>query len=275
MIGAIIGDICGSRFEANNIKAKDFDLMPLGQGCCTTDDSIMTMAVAQAILDCKWASGSLDELKERAIYRMREFGRLYPNAGYGRYFYSWIFSTNPKPYNSFGNGAAMRVSPCGFAARSLQEAIDMAVAVTEVTHNHPEALKAAETVAAVIFLARQGKNMTKLKDYVEKHYCTLDFTLDDIRPTYHFDVSCQGSVPIAFEAFFEATDFEDAIRNAISVGGDSDTIAAIVGGMAEAKWGVPMAIRERAEWFLNKPQKELIEEFESKAWTDSGMAPLW
>ena len=275
MIGAIIGDICGSRFEANNIKTKDFELMPLNQGCCTTDDSIMTMAVAQAILDYKWASGSLDELKERAVYRMQEFGRLYPNAGYGRYFHSWIFSTNPKPYNSFGNGAAMRVSPCGFAARSLQEAINMAVAVTEVTHNHPEALKAAETVAAVIFLARYGKNMIELKDYVEKHYCTLNFTLDDIRPTYHFDVSCQGSVPVAFEAFFEATSFEDAIRNAISVGGDSDTIAAIVGGMAEAKWGIPMNIRERAEWFLNKPQKELIEEFESKAWTDSGMTPLW
>ena len=169
----------------------------------------------------------------------------------------------------------MRVSPCGFAARTLQEAIEMAVAVTEVTHNHPEALKAAETVAAVIFLARSGKSMTELKDYVEKHYCTLNFTLDDIRPTYRFDVSCQGSVPVALEAFFEATDFEDAIRNAISVGGDSDTIAAIVGGMAEAKWGVPQGIRHKAEWFLNKSQKELIEKFESQAWTDSGMTPLW
>lgn len=275
MIGAIIGDICGSRFEANNIKTKDFELMPLGQGCCTTDDSIMTMAIAQAILDYRWSNNTIAELKERAVYRMQEFGRLYPNAGYGRKFYQWIFSNKPKPYNSFGNGAAMRVSPCGFAARSLQEAIDMAVAVTEVTHNHPEALKAAETVAAVIFLARSGKNMIELKDYVEDHYCTLNFTLDDIRPTYHFDVSCQGSVPVAFEAFFEAAGFEDAIRNAISVGGDSDTIAAIVGGMAEAKWGVPQDIRHRAGWFLNKPQKELIEEFESKAWTDSGMTPLW
>lgn len=275
MLGAIIGDICGSRFEANNIKTKDFDLMPLGQGCCTTDDSIMTMAIAQAILDYRWSTDTIQELKERAVERMQEFGRRYPEAGYGRKFYRWIFSTNPKPYNSYGNGAAMRVSPCGFAARSLQEAIDMAVAVTEVTHNHPEALKAAETVAAVIFLARYGKNMVELKDYVEEHYCTLNFTLDDIRPTYRFDVSCQGSVPVAFEAFFEATDFEDAIRNAISVGGDSDTIAAIVGGMAEAKWGVPQDIRHRAGWFLNKPQKELIEEFESKAWTDSGMTPLW
>lgn len=275
MLGAIIGDICGSRFEANNIKTKEFEFMPLNKGCCATDDSIMTMAVAQAILDCDWANMNMDDLKERAVIRMQEFGRRYPDAGYGRRFYSWIFSTNPKPYNSFGNGAAMRVSPCGFAARSLQEAIDMAVAVTEVTHNHPEALKAAETVGAVIFLARYGKNMIELKDYVEKHYCTLNFTLDDIRPTYRFDVSCQGSVPVAFEAFFEATDFEDAIRNAISVGGDSDTIAAIVGGMAEAKWGVPQDIRHKAKWFLNKPQKELIDEFESKAWTNSGMAPLW
>ena len=275
MIGAIIGDICGSRFEADNIKTKDFELMPLMKGCRLTDDSIMTMAIALAIIDCHWGNGTFEELKERAIFRMQEGGRGYPNAGYGPRFYRWIFSSNPKPYNSYGNGAAMRVSPCGFAARSLQEAIDMADAVTEVTHNHPEALKAAEIVAAVIFLARSGKNMTELKDYVEKHYCTLNFTLDDIRPTYSFDVSCQGSVPVALEAFFEATDFEDAIRNAISVGGDSDTIAAIVGGMAEAKWGVPQDIRHRAELFLNKKQKELIEEFESQAWTDSGMTPLY
>lgn len=275
MIGAIIGDIAGSRFERNNIKNKDFELMPLFKGCCTTDDSIMTMAIAQAILDCNWANMNMDDLKERAVVRMQEFGMRYPDAGYGRRFYNWIFSSDPKPYNSFGNGAAMRVSPCGFAARSLQEAIDMAISVTEVTHNHPEALKAAEIVATVIFLARYGKSMTELRDYVEKHYCTLDFTLNDIRPTYTFDVSCQGSVPVALEAFFEANSFEDAIRNAISVGGDSDTIAAIVGGMAEAKWGVPQDIRHRAEWFLNKEQKELIEKFESQAWTNSGMTPLW
>ena len=261
LFGAIIGDICGSRFEANNIKTKEFEFMPLNKGCRITDDSIMTMAVAHAILDYNWANRSIDDLKDRAIICMQEFGKLYPDAGYGRRFYRWIFSTNPKPYNSYGNGAAMRVSPCGFAARSLQEAIDTAVAVTEVTHNHPEALKAAETVAAVIFLARYGSSMKELKDYVEKYYCTLDFTLDDIRPTYKFDVSCQGSVPVALEAFFEAISFEDAIRNAISIGGDSDTIAAITGGIAEAFYGIPNELKASALYFLDEQQNKIIEKF--------------
>lgn len=263
MIGAIVGDICGSRFEGIGVKTKKFELMPLHphQGCTTTDDSIMTLAIADAIL--RWGKKTdISDLEFKAAYCMQEFGRRYPYAGYGKRFYEWIFSKNPKPYGSFGNGAAMRISPVGFAAESVSEACKMAEAVTKVTHNHPEALKAAEAVAIAIFMARNGSKKDEIKEIIDKNYYRLDFTLDDIRPSYTFHVSCQNSVPQAFEAFFESTDFEDAIRNAISIGGDTDTIAAITGGIAEAYYGVPNDIRKRAYKFLNREQKELLEKFE-------------
>lgn len=258
MIGAIIGDIAGSRFEWHNIKSKEFELLPEGKHCRPTDDSVMTLAVAKAIL----SSESPEDLSRNAVSCMQSFGRKYPHAGYGGRFKGWIHSDDPQPYKSYGNGAAMRVSPCGFAAESLEEAISMADAVTRVTHNHPEGMKAAEAVAAVIFLAREGKEMAEIRDYVEKNYYKIDFTLDDIRDDYSFHVSCQRSVPQAFEAFFESVSFEDAIRNAISIGGDSDTIAAIAGGMAEAYYGVPQELRERAETFLDEFQLDVLKEFE-------------
>ena len=259
MIGAIIGDIVGSRFEWDNVKTKEFEFFD--PDCFFTDDSVMTLAVAQAILKC---GGDLDALEREAVACMRELGKHYPLAGYGGRFTMWLLSKNPKPYNSFGNGSAMRVSPCGFAAKTLEEAIAMADAATKVTHNHPEGMKGAEATAAAIFLARSGASMQEIRDYIEQNYYKIDFALDEIRPTYTFDVSCQGSVPQALEAFFESTGFEDAIRNAISIGGDSDTIAAITGGIAEAYYGVPEEILDRALTFLDDIQMEILIAFREK-----------
>ena len=259
MLGAIIGDIAGSRFEWNNQKTKDFELFT-GR-CRPTDDSIMTIAIAKAILD---SEGDLAKLEQNTVKYMQQFGRRYPDAGYGERFYDWIFTKDPQPYNSFGNGAAMRVSPCGFAAGTLQEAKALARAVTKVTHNHPKGMKAAEAVAVAIFLARNGKKLAEIREHIEQHYYKIDFTLDEIRPSYRFDVTCQGSVPQAFEALFESTGFEDAIRNAISIGGDSDTIAAITGGMAEAYYGIPSTIRDKVLLFLDDDLSKIVHSFEKK-----------
>ena len=261
MLGAIIGDIAGSRFEWHNIKSKDFELLSHIKGCRPTDDSVMSIAIAQSILD---SNGQYDSLSKHAIKRMQEHGRLYPHAGYGGHFHRWIYEENPQPYNSWGNGSAMRVSACGFAAGSLDEAIQFSRAVTEVTHNHPEGIKGAEATAVAIYLAREGKSMVEIRDYIEAHYYRIKFKIADIRASYTFDVSCQGSVPQALEAFFESTGFEDAIRNAISIGGDSDTIAAITGGIAEAYYGIPAEIRKLALTFLDAKQLEIITAFEAK-----------
>lgn len=259
MLGAIIGDIAGSRFEWANHKSKEFDL--LTYKCSPTDDSIMTLALARAILDSK---PDYSDLSGNAVKCMQALGRKYPDCGFGGHFYQWLFSSNPQPYNSFGNGAAMRVSPAGFAANSLDEAKLIARKITEVTHNHPEGLKAAEAVAVAIYMARKGSSMLEIRDVITRDYYPLGFTLDDIRSIYRFDVSCQGSVPQAFEAFFESTDFEDAIRNAISIGGDSDTIAAICGGIAEAYYGIPSNLRKHALTFLDKDQLQILVDFENK-----------
>lgn len=259
MLGAIIGDIAGSRFEWNNLKSKDFDL--LTYRCHPTDDSVMSLAVAKAIMLSR-ENGS--DLSRVTVACMQDFGHKYPDAGYGGKFSRWLISSDPQPYNSFGNGAAMRVSPCGFAASSMEEAVSLARTVTAVTHNHPEGLKAAEAVTAAIFMAREGKSLLEIRDYIEKNYYKINFTLDSIRADYSFDVTCQGSVPQAFEAFFESTGFEDAIRNAISIGGDSDTIAAIAGGMAEAYYGIPDELRKHALTYLDQTQLAVLNAFESK-----------
>lgn len=258
MLGAIIGDIVGSRFEWDNIKTKEFDF--LTYKCFATDDSIMSLAIAQAILDC---SNNFGELGKAAVKRMQEIGRPYPNCGFGGMFYQWIYSDDPQPYGSFGNGAAMRVSACGFAANSLDEAITLSKAVTEVTHNHPEGIKGAEATVVAIYLARQGKSILEIRDYIDKHYYPMNFTLDSIRETYAFNETCQDTVPQAIMAFLESTDFEDAIRNAISIGGDSDTLAAITGGIAEAYYGVPTEIRKHALTFLDERLLRIIVDFEN------------
>lgn len=259
MLGAIIGDIVGSRFEWDNIKTKEFELFD--PRCRPTDDSIMTLAVAKAIID---TSEDRMQLEKCAAMRIRQLGRKYPDAGYGGKFYKWLFKPYAKPYNSYGNGAAMRVSPCGFAASSVDDAIAYAHAVTRVTHNHPEGMKAAESVAVAIYLARSGASIAEIRRHIEERYYRIDFTLDDIREDYTFDVTCQGSVPQAFEALFESTGFEDAIRNAISIGGDSDTIAAITGGMAEACYGIPEDIRQHALEYLDEYQLFILQSFEEQ-----------
>ena len=259
MLGAIIGDIVGSRFEWDNIKSKEFDF--LTYKCFATDDSIMSLAVAQAVLDC---DGDYSKLGTAAVTRMQEIGRPYPNCGFGGMFYQWIYSDNPQPYGSYGNGAAMRVSACGFAAKSLDDAIALSKAVTEVTHNHPEGIKGAEATAVAIYLAREGKSILEIRDYINKHYYPMDFTLDGIRDTYEFNETCQDTVPQAIMAFLESTDFEDAIRNAISIGGDSDTLAAITGGIAEAYYGIPDDLKETALSYLDERLLDITERFEEK-----------
>ena len=259
MLVAIIGDIVGSRFEWHNYKSKDFEF--LNYQCFFTDDSVMSLALCKALLQ---SGNGFADLSEQAITCMREFGKNYPHAGYGGGFSSWLLSVNPQPYNSFGNGAAMRVSGCGYVANSIEEAKRLSKAVTEVTHNHPEGLKGAEAVAVAVFLARSGWNLLEIRDYIVKNYYRIGFTLDSIREEYDFDVTCQGSVPQALEAFFESTDFEDAIRNAISIGGDSDTIAAITGAVAEAYYGIPTEIRKHALTFLDERLLAILVEFENK-----------
>ena len=268
MLGAIVGDIVGSRFEWHNRKSKNFTFLKGAKEsrhpCHFTDDTVMTLAVAAALADWRAAGGgSMDELSAMVVMRLQEFGRRYPRAGYGGAFRRWLSEETPLPYNSWGNGSAMRVSACGWAGRTLDEVKALSRAVTEVTHNHPEGIKGAEATAVATFLARTGKSMDEIRQYVLENYYKIDFTLDEIRPTYEFDVSCQGSVPQALEAFFESSSFEDAIRNAISIGGDSDTIGAICGAVAGAHYGVPDDIRAKAEGFLDAYLLETLHAFES------------
>lgn len=259
MIGAIIGDIVGSRFEFNNHRSKDFELFT--DVCEATDDSIMTLAVAKAIMETEKNTKHSSEdyynseyyslLKRLTIKYMQEIGRNYPNCGYGGNFGHWIFSNNPKPYNSYGNGAAMRISPVGFIGRSEQEIWDLSRTITSITHNHIEGLKGAEVTAIAIFMARFGFTKSEIRDKINTNYYPLNFTIDEIRSSYEFNETCQATVPQAIAAFLESTSFEDAIRTAISVGGDSDTLAAITGSIAEAYYGVPEDLRIKALTYLD------------------------
>ena len=250
MLGAVIGDIVGSRFEWNNHRSKEFELFT--EKCFFTDDSVMTIAIADALMK---TNGDISVLSDYAIKSMQEIGRPYPNCGYGGSFYHWMYSDNPEPYNSFGNGSAMRVSACGFVAKSIEEAKALSKAVTEVTHNHPEGIKGAEATTVAIFLAKTGHSLEEIREHINANYYPMDFTLDEIRGTYEFNETCQNTVPQALKAFFESTDFEDAIRNAISIGGDSDTLAAITGGIAEAYYGIPDEIkRDVPQYFKDSPE---------------------
>ena len=259
MLGAIVGDIVGSRYEFNNIRTKNFELF--APNCMFTDDSVMTLAIAKSLLEY---NNDYEKLKDITINNMVTIGRKYPRCGYGGHFYSWIMTENHKPYNSFGNGAAMRVSACGFVANSIEEVKKLSRAVTEISHNHPEGIKGAEATAVAIYLARMGKSIDLIKKYIVDNYYDIDFTLDEIRETYQFNEICQDTVPQALEAFFESENFEDAIRNAISIGGDSDTIGAITGGIAEAYYGIPMKIRVKAKTYLDMELLAILEEFEGK-----------
>ncbi|MDL2254286.1 ADP-ribosylglycohydrolase family protein [Ruminococcaceae bacterium OttesenSCG-928-I18] len=274
MLGAIIGDIVGSVYEWNNIKTKEFPLF--SDKNFITDDTVMTIAVADALMN----GGSEDDF----IDSMKRFGRMYPDADYGARFGRWLFSADRKPYNSWGNGSAMRVSPCGwmmdcgFYARTgcwpTKEWKIVKISAA-VTHNHVEGIKGAEATAAAIFLSRfysEGHAFDyskpwsleelkeEMKKLIESNYgYDLSFTLDEIRPVYQFNESCQKTVPEAIIAFLESTDFEDAIRNAISLGGDSDTLAAITGSIAEAAYGIPEGIVNKALSYLTPPLREVYE----------------
>jgi ADP-ribosylglycohydrolase len=253
MIGAIIGDIVGSIYEWDNIKTKEFPLFK--PNCFFTDDSILTIAVADAI--------EKGGTKEDFIKSIKAYGRKYPNAGYGSNFRKWLLSDQEEPYNSYGNGSAMRVSAVAFKYKSLNAVEKVAKISAEITHNHPEGIKGAQATAACIFLARNDYSKKAIKEYIEKTYgYDLDKSLEDIRPNYSFNVSCQGTVPEAIIAFLESKDFEDAIRNAISLGGDSDTLAAITGSIAEGAYGVPDAIKEKALSYLDEDLLKVVESFQ-------------
>lgn len=258
LYGAIIGDIVGSRFEFNNYRKKDFELF--AKNCFFTDDTVMTLAVAKAILQC---GGNYSRLQETAALTMREVGRHYPGCGYGGRFNLWMFSDNMPAYHSYGNGSAMRVSAAAYAADSREQVKELAKAVTCVTHDHPEGIKGAEVVAVLIYDALHGADMKALRGVAESYY-SLNFTIDGIRPSYAFNETCQNTVPQAIEAFLESASFEDAIRIAVSVGGDSDTLAAITGSIAEAYYGVPEDMKKKAEGYLDTRLLNILKEFNKK-----------
>lgn len=271
MLGAIIGDIVGSVYEWHNIKTKEFPLFR--DDCFFTDDTVMTVATADALIN----GGE----KVNFINAYKKWGRLYPNADYGGRFVSWLNSDGFEPYNSWGNGSAMRVSPCawvmncGFFCRTgcwPSNGWDMVTRSAEVTHNHPEGIKGAQATAAAIFLSRfysEGyafdysepwsidELKAEIKKLIEKNFgYDLSKTLDEIRPAYRFNESCHDTVPQAIIAFLESTDFEDAIRNAISLGGDSDTLTAITGSIAEAAYGIPQWIKDKAWTYLDEQLRD-------------------
>ena len=261
MYGAILGDIVGSPFEfdCNNYKAKDFAF--LSERSHFTDDTVMTVAVADALMNVDEEADD-DTIRKSLVQSMQTIGRHYPDSGYGGRFYHWVFSRDPKPYGSYGNGSAMRVSPAAWLYGDLESVRRIARLTAEVTHNHTEGIRGAEAVAAAIFLARTGSSKEEIKAFTEKEFgYELSRTCDEIRPHYHMDETCQGSVPEAIIAFLESTDLEDAIRNAVSLGGDSDTIAAIAGSIAEGYYGIARDQMETIERYLPKNFRGILYRF--------------
>ena len=258
MLGAIFGDIVGSVYEFNNTKREDFPL--LSKWSHPSDDSMMTLAVARALMNT-WGRSD-DEIRAELVRSMQQIGRRYPNAGYGGSFARWLRDRNPRPYNSFGNGSAMRVSSVGWLYQTLEDTLHAAELTAEVTHNHPEGIKGAQAIAASVFLARAGASKEEIFVYAMKSYGSrMIRTLDEIRPDYHFDVSCQGSVPEAIIAFYESESYEDAIRKAVSIGGDSDTIACMAGAIAEAYYGMPGKLKKKALQILDSYCAGIAQQF--------------
>ena len=263
MYGAILGDIIGSPFEFDRgDKTKDFELFT--EGCNFTDDSVMTIAVAEALL-AVGSAAPIDEIEAAVKASMKDWGHRYPQAGYGGSFRHWLKEKNPKPYGSYGNGSAMRVSAAGWLYDSLERTREVARATAKVSHNHPEGIKGAEATASAIYMARNGASKEEIKKYIESefHY-DLDRTLNQIRPYYHMDETCQKTVPEAIIAFLEAEDFEDAIRNAVSLGGDTDTLGAITGSIAEAYFGIPAILIAECKARIDKGlMSSVLEEFDN------------
>ncbi len=260
MLGAIAGDIVGSRFEFSNIKSKEFEFFT--DECCFTDDTVMTCAVAEALMR-SWRKNKFATLDDVAKDTLRDVGYWYPRCGYGRKFYKWMYCDDPQPYNSCGNGSAMRISPVGEIAKSIDEARELSRAVTAITHNHPEGIKGAEATAVAIFLARTGKNKDEIRAYMEENYYDLSKTVDDYREAIdgHGREICQLSVPQGLRCFYEGESYEDVIRNCISIGGDSDTIAAIAGGIAEAYFGLSDEQESKTIGYLNHTLTGIVLKF--------------
>jgi len=256
MIGAIVGDIVGSVYEGSNIKTTKFPFF--NEFCFFTDDTVLTIAVADAILE----GGTQLDRHELYVDKFHDYFCLYPDAGYGDTFFRWADRRQRAPYGSWGKGSAMRVSPIGYAYETLDEVLKEAKLSAEVTHDHPEGIKGAQAIASAVFLARQGASKDEIRSYIETTFAyDLSETIEEIRPRYFFDVSCQGSVPQALIAFLEGEDFEDAVRKAISIGGDSDTIGCMAGAVAGAFWGVPDEIADQAMGFLDDRLRPIVEEF--------------
>ena len=255
MIGAIFGDIAGSVYEFNNTHNYTFRL--LTKDSEPTDDTYMTLAVAKALME---TSGQDDEtIRTALVKQMQKMGRKHPDAGYGGMFYRWLQEKNPEPYNSFGNGSAMRVSSAGWLYDTEKEVLHFAKLTAEVTHNHPEGIKGAQAIAMAIFMARNGKDKTEIKDFIESHFqYNLDCSLQEIQKTYTFDETCQGSVPEAIIAFLEGKNYEDVIRLSISLGGDSDTIACMAGGIAEAYYGMEETYEQAVMERLDEEERNIL-----------------
>lgn len=272
MLGAIIGDVVGSRFEFSPIKTKDFELFDgeeykgenktvlneYSDDSHFTDDTVMTVAVCKALMDC---NGNYANLREKVVQEMQDFGRRYPWRGYGLKFQSWLNEQSPEPYNSFGNGSAMRVAPVAYFAKNLKQVKELSLMVTDVTHNHPEGIKGAEATAVCVWLALHKKSKKKIKKYIEKHYYSLDFDYDDLVKNYSHKVTCQESVPQSIFGFLISNSFEDAIRTVVSMGGDADTMGAIAGAIAEAFYGIPTDLEEKTKKYLPKEFLEILNKF--------------
>lgn len=261
MYGAILGDMIGAPYEFDRgSKTKDFPLFTAES--MFTDDTVMTIAVCEAMLNRRYAAA--EELKRAVIDSMQKWGHRYPDAGYGGMFYRWLEMADPVPYGSFGNGSAMRVSSVGWLYDSLECTRNAAGLSAEVTHNHPEGIKGAEATACAIYLARNGKSKAEIREYITTEFgYDLSRTCDEIRPGYFHVETCQKTVPEAFTAFLEGEDFEDVIRTAVSLGGDCDTLTCIAGGIAEAFYGVPEELKNACRDRLPDPMIRVLDEFEA------------
>ncbi|MBL6928254.1 MAG: ADP-ribosylglycohydrolase family protein [Rhodospirillales bacterium] len=249
MLGAIAGDIIGSAFEHRSIKTTDFTLF--GPGSAATDDSVLTIAVADALMG-----------KRDFAQTIRQYARRYPNAGYGGMFIGWMMDETAGPYNSFGNGSAMRVSPVAWVAKSKAETLKLAAETAAVTHSHPEGIKGAQATALAVWLARQGTSAHEIAQTMTEDFgYDLSVSIKRIRPTYGFDITCQGSVPQALRCALEARSFEEAVRLAVSLGGDADTQACIAGAVAEARFGLPKTIAKKAMTYLTHEQRTIVTQF--------------
>ena len=267
MIGAILGDVIGAPYEFDRSpKIKEFPLF--SRGSEFTDDSVMTIAVAEALMDTFGKTD--DEIRAALVSSMRKWGRRYPNAGYGGRFRYWLRAKDPKPYGSYGNGSAMRVSSAGWLFKTLEETRHIARLTAEVTHNHPEGIKGAEATASAIYMARSGSSKEEIRDYITNEFgYSFSRTCDEIRPGYHQVESCQETVPEAITAFLEGKDFEDVIRTAVSLGGDCDTLTCIAGGIAEAFYGVPEEMTAESRKHLPADMLAVLDRFDTFGDRDS------